>query len=150
MIKDTSKIQYEETVDFISKFNDIFYQTLSFHLGSFIEDSFFKDLFEKNPSKAVDKAQLLIEKFGKTADSANFTAQIQTTNIQPTTLLLIFFISSTDEPNVVEFNQKINELRSKALKPVVKTPPILPISALHEPSWLMSWLKLFKLSQAKP
>ncbi|PKB98463.1 hypothetical protein RhiirA5_431334 [Rhizophagus irregularis] len=93
MTKDTSRIQYKEAVDFISEFNDIFYQSLSFHLSSFIEDCFFKDLFNKNLSKAVNKAQLLIEKFGNSANPTNFTAQAQATNIQPTTLSLIFSIA---------------------------------------------------------
>ncbi|CAB4482064.1 unnamed protein product [Rhizophagus irregularis] len=56
-------------------------------------DGFLKDLFEKNPSVTKDKAQLLIQKFGETANPANFTSQAQATNIQPTTLSLIFSIA---------------------------------------------------------
>ncbi|PKY46857.1 hypothetical protein RhiirA4_461846 [Rhizophagus irregularis] len=56
-------------------------------------DGFLKDLFEKNPSVTKDKAKLLIEKFGDTANPANFTSQAQATNIQPTTLSLIFSIA---------------------------------------------------------
>ncbi|PKB97628.1 hypothetical protein RhiirA5_432777, partial [Rhizophagus irregularis] len=52
-----------------------------------------KDLFEKNPSVPKDKAQILIERFGETANPANFSSQAQATNIQPTTLLLIFSIA---------------------------------------------------------
>ncbi|PKC58145.1 hypothetical protein RhiirA1_541243 [Rhizophagus irregularis] len=85
--------RYEEAVNFVSNFNDIFYQTISHNLGSHIEDGFLKDLFNKNSSKTVDKAQLLIERFGKTANPANFTAQAQATNIQPTTFSLIFSIA---------------------------------------------------------
>ncbi|PKC50388.1 hypothetical protein RhiirA1_486492, partial [Rhizophagus irregularis] len=40
-----------------------------------------------------DKARILIERFGETANPANFTSQAQATNIQPTTLLLIFSIA---------------------------------------------------------
>ncbi|CAB4404638.1 unnamed protein product [Rhizophagus irregularis] len=93
MSTDKSRIQNEAAVDFVSNFNDIFFETISHHLGSFVTDSFLKDLFNKNSSKAVNKAQLLIEKFGETANPANFTLQAQSTNIQPTTLSLIFSIA---------------------------------------------------------
>ncbi|GET56408.1 hypothetical protein GLOIN_2v1791351 [Rhizophagus irregularis DAOM 181602=DAOM 197198] len=56
-------------------------------------DGFLKDLFEKNPSVPKDKAQILIERFDDSANLANFAAQAQATNIQPTTLLLIFSIA---------------------------------------------------------
>ncbi|CAB4422565.1 unnamed protein product [Rhizophagus irregularis] len=56
-------------------------------------DGFLKELFEKNPSVPTDKAQLLIRKFGEAANPANFTSQAQATNIQPTTLSLIFSIA---------------------------------------------------------
>ncbi|GBC44370.2 hypothetical protein GLOIN_2v1871772 [Rhizophagus irregularis DAOM 181602=DAOM 197198] len=48
---------------------------------------------KKNPSVLKDKAQLLIQEFGETANPANFTTQAQATNIQPTTLSLIFSIA---------------------------------------------------------
>jgi hypothetical protein len=71
----------------------MFSETVTQYLGSFRQDGFLKNLFEKNTSKSVDKAQLLIEKFGNAANPANFTSQAQATNIQPTTLLLIFYIA---------------------------------------------------------
>ncbi|PKY60050.1 hypothetical protein RhiirA4_483310 [Rhizophagus irregularis] len=46
------------------------------------QDGFLKDLFEKNPSV-----------LGEAANLANFTDQAQATNIQPTTLSLIFSIA---------------------------------------------------------
>ncbi|PKY57995.1 hypothetical protein RhiirA4_479506 [Rhizophagus irregularis] len=90
---DKSRIQFEPAVEFISRFEEVFFQTAAYNLGTFIEDGFLKDLFQKNPSKTVDKAQLLIERFGETANPVNFSAQSQATNIQPTTLALIHSIA---------------------------------------------------------
>ncbi|PKY55607.1 hypothetical protein RhiirA4_475184, partial [Rhizophagus irregularis] len=90
---DKSRIQFEPAVEFISKFEEVFFQTAAYNLGTFIEDGFLKDLFRKDPSKTVDKAQLLIERFGETANPANFSVQSQATNIQPTTLALIHSIA---------------------------------------------------------
>ncbi|GET62707.1 hypothetical protein GLOIN_2v1871772 [Rhizophagus irregularis DAOM 181602=DAOM 197198] len=45
------------------------------------------------PSVPKDKAQILIDRFGDSANPANFTTQAQVTNIQPTTLSLIFSIA---------------------------------------------------------
>jgi hypothetical protein len=71
--------------------------TSSVHRGltvsSFVQDGFLKDLFKKNPSVPKDKSQILIEKFGEAANSTNFSSQAQATNIQPTTLSLIFSIA---------------------------------------------------------
>ncbi|CAB4421411.1 unnamed protein product [Rhizophagus irregularis] len=88
-----SRIPNEVAVDFVSKFNEIYFRSISHHLSSFVEDGFLKDLFEKNPSVPKDKAQLLIGKFGEVANPANFSQQAQATNIQPTTLSLIFSIA---------------------------------------------------------
>jgi hypothetical protein len=93
MNMDKSRISNKEAVDFVSKFNEIYFRSISHHLSSFVQDGFLKELFEKNPSAPVDKAQLLIRKFGDAANPANFTAQAQATNIQPTTLSLIFSIA---------------------------------------------------------
>ncbi|PKK59381.1 hypothetical protein RhiirC2_794911 [Rhizophagus irregularis] len=91
----------------------------------------------------MDKAQLLIEKFGDAANPANFTSQAQATNIKPTTLSLIFSIalyisfrswetlrpnngldrSSENEPDEDE-DDLILGLQSP--NPVVDTSPILP------------------------
>ncbi|PKY61523.1 hypothetical protein RhiirA4_522631, partial [Rhizophagus irregularis] len=90
---DKSRISNKAAVDFVSKFNEIYFQSISHHLSSFVQDGFLKELFEKNPSAPVDKAQLLIRKFGDAANPANFTEQAQATNIQPTTLSLIFSIA---------------------------------------------------------
>ncbi|GBC24571.2 hypothetical protein GLOIN_2v1846618 [Rhizophagus irregularis DAOM 181602=DAOM 197198] len=93
MSMDKSRTPNEAALDFVSKFNKIYFQTFTHHLSSFVQDGFLKDLFEKNPSVPKDKAQLLIQKFGETANPANFTSQAQATNIQPTTLSLIFSIA---------------------------------------------------------
>ncbi|GET54748.1 hypothetical protein GLOIN_2v1846618 [Rhizophagus irregularis DAOM 181602=DAOM 197198] len=68
MSMDKSRTTNEEALDFVSKFNKIYFQTFTHHLSSFVQDGFLKDLFEKNPSVPKDKAQLLIQKFGKTAN----------------------------------------------------------------------------------
>ncbi|EXX66989.1 hypothetical protein RirG_118500 [Rhizophagus irregularis DAOM 197198w] len=88
-----SRTSNEAALDFVSKFNEIYFQTFTHHLSSFVQDGFLKDLFEKNPSVPKDKAQILIKRFGETANPANFTSQAQATNIQPTTLSLIFSIA---------------------------------------------------------
>ncbi|RGB30910.1 hypothetical protein C1646_793010 [Rhizophagus diaphanus] len=49
-----------------------------------------RTLFEKNPPVPTNKTQLLTAMFGKSANLTNFTSQAQTTNIQPTTLSLLF------------------------------------------------------------
>ncbi|CAB4410491.1 unnamed protein product [Rhizophagus irregularis] len=93
MLMDKSRTTNKAALDFVSKFNEIYFQTFTHHLSSFVQDGFLKDLFEKNPSVTRDKAKLLIEKFGDTANPANFTSQAQVMNIQPTTLSLIFSIA---------------------------------------------------------
>jgi hypothetical protein len=62
---DKSRIQYERAVEFVSQFDEVYYQTVSYNLGLLIEDGFLKEVFSKNPSKPVDKAQLLINRFGE-------------------------------------------------------------------------------------
>ncbi|PKY60051.1 hypothetical protein RhiirA4_430840 [Rhizophagus irregularis] len=93
MSMDKSRTLNELAVEFVSRFNEPYFQAISYHLGSFVKDGFLKDLFEKTPSTPVDKAQLLIERFGKSANPKNFSAQAPATNIQPTTLSLIFYIA---------------------------------------------------------
>jgi len=93
MNTEKSRISTKEAIDFVGEFNEIYFQTFSYHLSTFVSDGFLKDLFEKNPTVAKDKAQLLIEKFGESANPQNFTQQAAATNIQPTTLSLIFSIA---------------------------------------------------------
>ncbi|PKK63226.1 hypothetical protein RhiirC2_717126 [Rhizophagus irregularis] len=80
-------------IDFVSEFQDIFFKTISQHLGIFIQDSFLKDLYDKKPTTSVDKAQMLIDRFGESANPQKFTEQARFLNIQPTTLSLIFSIA---------------------------------------------------------
>ncbi|PKY62907.1 hypothetical protein RhiirA4_490310 [Rhizophagus irregularis] len=61
-------------------------------LGSFIENGFLKNIYDKSP-QAMDKAQLLVDTFGECANLKNFSEQSKATNIQPTTLSLIFSIA---------------------------------------------------------
>ncbi|GBC11997.2 hypothetical protein GLOIN_2v1871772 [Rhizophagus irregularis DAOM 181602=DAOM 197198] len=82
----------EQEIQGMTKYN----QVLKNHFddrSSFVQDGFLKDLFEKNPSVPKDKARILIERFGDSANPTNFTSQAQVTNIQPTTLSLIFSIA---------------------------------------------------------
>ncbi|CAB4429760.1 unnamed protein product [Rhizophagus irregularis] len=85
MNMDKSRKQIEETLNYVSAYNEDFH--------SFIQDGFLKNLFDKNPSKPVDNTQLLISKFGEAANPENFSSQAQATKIQPTTLSLIFSIA---------------------------------------------------------
>ncbi|RGB43656.1 hypothetical protein C1646_661384 [Rhizophagus diaphanus] len=61
--------------------------------ATFIESGFLKVLFDKSLSAPGNKAQLLTTMFSDSADPANFTSQSQATNIQLTTLSLIFSIA---------------------------------------------------------
>ncbi|PKY59972.1 hypothetical protein RhiirA4_483165 [Rhizophagus irregularis] len=121
---DKSRTQFEPAIEFVSNFNDTFYQTISHNLGTFIEDGFLKDLFEKNLSTAVDKAQLLIEStFCFVQVMGKFYGDVGDDDEDDED------DSSDDEQfeqDAAEFSQKINELRSRTPKPVVETPPILP------------------------
>ncbi|GBC33215.2 hypothetical protein GLOIN_2v1846618 [Rhizophagus irregularis DAOM 181602=DAOM 197198] len=82
-----------QALDFVSNFSEQYFHSVTYHLSSFVQDGFLKDLFEKNPSVPNDKAQLPIQRFGESANPTNFTSQAQATNIQPTTLSLIFSIA---------------------------------------------------------
>ncbi|GET61549.1 hypothetical protein GLOIN_2v1846618 [Rhizophagus irregularis DAOM 181602=DAOM 197198] len=63
MSMDKSQTRNEKALDFVSKFNEIYFQTFTYNLSSFVTDGFLKDLFEKNPSVPKDKARILIERF---------------------------------------------------------------------------------------
>ncbi|CAB4425830.1 unnamed protein product [Rhizophagus irregularis] len=82
--------QLEASLTFIAEHHVSFHENVTQLLSSLIQDGFLQSLFDKTPSKPVDKAQLLIDRFGEAADPANFTLQAQATNIQPTTLSLLF------------------------------------------------------------
>ncbi|PKC53082.1 hypothetical protein RhiirA1_480068 [Rhizophagus irregularis] len=121
-------------------------------LGQFVENGFLKTLFDKNPQQPVDKAQLLVDMFGESANLNNFAQQAVVMNIQPTTLSLLFSIAlyasfrswnnfatraytrfgdmgdsesecpSTDD----EFGSTFLSIPKTTPKPVHVTPPILP------------------------
>ncbi|CAB4404635.1 unnamed protein product [Rhizophagus irregularis] len=38
---DKSRISNKAAVDFVSKFNEIYFRSISYHLGSFVEDAFY-------------------------------------------------------------------------------------------------------------
>ncbi|PKY57927.1 hypothetical protein RhiirA4_511239 [Rhizophagus irregularis] len=77
---------------FISENRDHFLFENTEFLGSFIENGFLKQIYDKSP-QAMDKAQLLVDMFGECANPKNFSEQSKATNIQPTTLSLIFSIA---------------------------------------------------------
>ncbi|RGB30176.1 hypothetical protein C1646_765670 [Rhizophagus diaphanus] len=104
---DKRRIADEQAVQFVSEHQQIFLQNVSNTLASFIEFSFLKTIFDKDPSAPVDKAQLLKMMFGESADPANFTSQSQATNISPNTLSLIFsiaiYVSSSSWNNFMNY-----------------------------------------------
>ncbi|PKY53870.1 hypothetical protein RhiirA4_472318, partial [Rhizophagus irregularis] len=82
----------EDFLKFIS-YNGLQYiHEVTAQLSSFVENGFLKTLFDKS-SQAMNKAQLLVETFGESANPNNFAIQAKETNIQPTTLSLIFSIA---------------------------------------------------------
>ncbi|PKY56350.1 hypothetical protein RhiirA4_428188 [Rhizophagus irregularis] len=83
----------EDFLKFISAEGESFLYYTTFQLGQFVENGFLKNLFDKNPPTPVDKAQLLVDMFGESANPNNFAQQAAATNIQPTTLSLIFSIA---------------------------------------------------------
>ncbi|PKY37200.1 hypothetical protein RhiirB3_461852, partial [Rhizophagus irregularis] len=93
MSMDKGRTPNGAAIDFVSEFQDIFFETISQHLGTFIQDGFLKDLYEKKPTTPVDKAQMLIDRFGESANPQKFIEQARSLNIQPTTLSLIFSIA---------------------------------------------------------
>ncbi|EXX67021.1 hypothetical protein GLOIN_2v1773465 [Rhizophagus irregularis DAOM 181602=DAOM 197198] len=116
------------------------------------ENGFLKTLFDKNPQQPVDKAQLLVDMFGESANLNNFAQQAAVTNIQPTTLSLLFSIalyvssrlwddfasraytnygdmgdSESECPSADdEFGSTFLSTLKTTPKPVHITPPILP------------------------
>ncbi|PKY62909.1 hypothetical protein RhiirA4_490313 [Rhizophagus irregularis] len=92
---DLSRINPNNTKDFLAfiSYNEAVYlQEVTTLLSSFVENGFLKNLFDKGP-QAMDKAQLLVDTFGESANPNNFTEQAKTANIQPTTLSLLFTIA---------------------------------------------------------
>ncbi|PKY32130.1 hypothetical protein RhiirB3_393811 [Rhizophagus irregularis] len=83
----------EDFLKFISVEGESFLSYTTFQLGQFVENGFLKTLFDKNPQQPIDKAQLLVDMFGESANLNNFAQQAAVTNIQHFTLSLIFFIA---------------------------------------------------------
>ncbi|GET54756.1 hypothetical protein RhiirA5_433549 [Rhizophagus irregularis] len=73
MNKKIKRILTKSALEFVSEFSVVYFHTITLHIGLFIENGFLKNLFEKNPSVAKDKAQLLIEMFGDAVNPKNFT-----------------------------------------------------------------------------
>ncbi|PKC54397.1 hypothetical protein RhiirA1_477385 [Rhizophagus irregularis] len=83
----------EDFLKFISVEGESFLSYTTFQLGQFVENGFLKTLFDKNPQQPIDKAQLLVDMFGESANLNNFAQQAAVTNIQHFTFSLIFFIA---------------------------------------------------------
>ncbi|EXX69561.1 hypothetical protein GLOIN_2v1820645 [Rhizophagus irregularis DAOM 181602=DAOM 197198] len=83
----------EDFLKFISVEGESFLSYTTFQLGQFVENGFLKTLFDKNPQQSIDKAQLLVDMFGESANMNNFAQQAAAMNIQPSTLSLIFSIA---------------------------------------------------------
>ncbi|EXX74952.1 hypothetical protein GLOIN_2v1820645 [Rhizophagus irregularis DAOM 181602=DAOM 197198] len=86
-------ISVDNFLEFVSAEGDTFLSYTTFQLGQFVENGFLKTLFDKNLQQPVDKAQLLVDMFGESANLNNFAQQAAATNIQPTTLSLLFSIA---------------------------------------------------------
>ncbi|CAB4434448.1 unnamed protein product [Rhizophagus irregularis] len=117
---DLSRINPNNTKDFLAfiSYNEaVHLQEVTTLLSSFVENGFLKNLFDKGP-QAMDKAQLLVDTFGESANPNNFTEQAKTANIQPTTLSLLFTIAVY----VSSSSSKVNTTPN----PVLETLPILP------------------------
>ncbi|PKY31120.1 hypothetical protein RhiirB3_448560 [Rhizophagus irregularis] len=122
MSMDKGRIPNGAAIDFVSSFQDVFFETISQHLGTFIQDGFLKDLYEKQPTTPVDKAQMLIDRFGKSANPQKFIEQARSLNIQPTTLSLIFSIAfSKDKQKARVTVDKQVKNQSTTAKPDAKT-----------------------------
>ncbi|CAB4425827.1 unnamed protein product [Rhizophagus irregularis] len=121
MSMEQSRIINEPAVEFVSKFNDQYFQSVSYNLGFFIEDGFLKDLFQKNPSAphfmcrpnlGIIFRQIFFSNLAIWADDDD--------------------MYSTDDDDsqlahdTAEFIHKANVLRTPTPKPVIETPPILP------------------------
>ncbi|EXX50411.1 hypothetical protein RirG_271120 [Rhizophagus irregularis DAOM 197198w] len=50
----------DDFLEFISAEGETFLSYTTFQLGQFVENGFLKTLFDKNPQRPMDKAQLLI------------------------------------------------------------------------------------------
>ncbi|PKY62507.1 hypothetical protein RhiirA4_432580, partial [Rhizophagus irregularis] len=148
-----NKNSSDDFLEFISYNEAIHLQEVTTLLGSFVENGFLKQLFDKGP-QAMDKAQLLVDTFGECANPNNFTEQAKATNIQPTTLSLLFtiavYVSSrswdsfaarayrlygdmgddteSEGPSVDDelFTSTSSSNVNTTPNPVLETPPILP------------------------
>uniref|UniRef100_U9T9J7 Uncharacterized protein n=1 Tax=Rhizophagus irregularis (strain DAOM 181602 / DAOM 197198 / MUCL 43194) TaxID=747089 RepID=U9T9J7_RHIID len=86
-------ISVDDFLEFVSAEGETFLSYTTFQLGQFVENGFLKTLFDKNPQRPVDKAQLLVDMFGESANLNNFAQQAAVNYIQPTTLSLLFSIA---------------------------------------------------------
>ncbi|CAB4425833.1 unnamed protein product [Rhizophagus irregularis] len=136
----------EDFLKFISYNSEMFLHRVTLQLGLFVENGFLKALFDKGP-QAMDKVQLLVETFGKSANLNHFASQ-------PTTFSLIFsialYVSSrswdnfaaraysiygdmgddteSECPSVDDelFASTSSSNPKSTPNPVIETPPILP------------------------
>ncbi|PKY57183.1 hypothetical protein RhiirA4_478079 [Rhizophagus irregularis] len=133
MNTDESRISNKAAVDFVSKFNEIYFRSISHILGSFVQDGFLKELFKKNPSVPTDKAQLLIMRSWDNF-SSQFLSEFGDIHVGSDEENDMLDDSSVDEPDVDDdlgnFSEedllKLGIQMPPPPKPAIVTPPILP------------------------
>ncbi|PKY33845.1 hypothetical protein RhiirB3_453096 [Rhizophagus irregularis] len=82
MSMDKSRTPNEAALDFVSKFNNIYFETFTHNLSSFVQDGFLKDLFEKKPliMPPVDQTVIPENSRKKDKQKAHVTDDKQSTN----------------------------------------------------------------------
>ena len=118
-----NKNSSDDFLEFISYNEAIHLQEVTTLLGSFVENGFLKQLFDKGP-QAMDKAQLLVDMFGDCANPTNFSEQSKATNISPNDMG--DFTDSEASDNDDLFDTTSPSYSKSTPNPVIETPPILP------------------------
>ncbi|PKB96091.1 hypothetical protein RhiirA5_435466 [Rhizophagus irregularis] len=99
-------ISVDDFLEFVSEEGETFLSYTTFQLGQFVENGFLKTLFDKNPQRPVDKAQLLVDMFGEFGDMGDSESE---------------YPSANDK-----FGSTYISTPKTTPKPVHVTPPILP------------------------
>ncbi|PKC00937.1 hypothetical protein RhiirA5_504895 [Rhizophagus irregularis] len=120
----------EDFLKFISYNGYQYLHEVTAELSLFVENGFLKTLFDKSP-QAMDKAQLLVETFGKSANPNNFSIQAQWDKFATCAYTLygdmgvdteLEYLSADDEL----FTSTSSSNMKTTPNPVLETPPILP------------------------
>ncbi|POG57747.1 hypothetical protein GLOIN_2v1824252 [Rhizophagus irregularis DAOM 181602=DAOM 197198] len=120
----------EDFLKFISYNGYQYLHEVTAELSLFVENGFLKTLFDKSP-QAMDKAQLLVETFGESANPNNFSIQAQWDKFATCAYTLygdmgddteLEYLSADDEL----FTSTSSSNMKTTPNPVLETPPILP------------------------